>query len=186
MATNGQLNTNTTYDSYFWVKWSQNGSQDIANNRTSINWSCGVYCGHSFYSNAIKMSAVTIDGTQVYGGGTYSNYSKGDHTIASGTMWINHTADGSKNFIISSFTGWLYSGHNYSSNGGSFTLNTIARASQPSCVTWPNNQRDVGKFGDTITIHMNRMSDKFTHNVYYSFYSLSWQWIASNVTNNTE
>lgn len=126
MATSGQLNTNTVYDSYFWVKWSQE-SQDIAGNKTKINWSCGVYCGHSFYSNAIKMSAFTINGTQVYGGGTYSNYSKGNHTIASGTLWISHGTDGKKTFSISSFTGWLYSNYNYSCNGGSYELTTIPR-----------------------------------------------------------
>lgn len=128
MATSGQLNTNTTYDSYFWVKWSQSGDQDIPNNRTLIAWSCGVYCGHSFYSNAIKMSAVSINGVQVYGGGTYSNYSSGNHTIASGTMWITHAADGTKTFNISSFTGWLYSSYNYSSNGDSYDLTAIPRA----------------------------------------------------------
>lgn len=127
MSTSGTLTTNTEYDSYFWVKWSQSGDQDIPNNRTKIAWSCGVYCGHSFYSNAIKMSAFTINGVQVYGGGTYSNYSKGDHTIASGTMWINHSTDGTKTFSISSFTGWLWENHNYSSNGGSYGLTTIPR-----------------------------------------------------------
>lgn len=126
MATYGQLNTNTVYDSYFWVKWSQ-ASQDIAANKTKINWSCGVYCGHSFYSNAIKMSAVKINGVQVYGGGTYSNFYSGDHTIASGTLEISHGTDGKKTFSISSFTGWLYSSYNYSSNGGSFDLTTIPR-----------------------------------------------------------
>ena len=126
MATSGQLNTNTTYDSYFWVKWEQ-VSQDVAFNKTSIKWSCGVYCGHSFYSNAIKMSAVTINGMQVYGGGTYSNYSKGDHTIASGQLDIQHNTDGTKTFSISAFTGWLYSGYNYSSSGGSYSLTQIPR-----------------------------------------------------------
>lgn len=127
MATSGQLNTNTTYDSYFWVKWEQVGNQDVANNRTQIKWSCGVYCGHNFYTSAIKMSAVTINGTQVYGGGTYSNYYEGNHTIASNTMWINHTSNGTKTFSISAFTGWLYANNNYSSNGGSYTLTTIPR-----------------------------------------------------------
>ncbi len=127
MATSGQLKTDTTYDSYFWVKWEQDGSQDIANNSTKIKWSCGVYCGHSFYSNAIKMSEVTINGTKVYNGGTYSNYATGDHTIASGTMWINHNTDGTKTFSIGSFTGWLYSNHNYSCNGGSYSLTAIPR-----------------------------------------------------------
>ena len=127
MATSGQVNTNTTYDSYFWVKWSQSGEPDIVNNKTLIAWSCGVYCGHSFYSNAIKMSAFSINGVNVYSGGTYSNYSAGNHTIASGTLWITHAADGTKTFSISSFTGWLYSDHNYSSNGESYSLEKIAR-----------------------------------------------------------
>ena len=126
MATSGQLNTNTAYDSYFWVKWSQH-SQDIAANKTKINWSCGVYCGHNFYSNAIKMSAVIINGVQVYGGGTYSNFYGGDHTIASGTLEISHGTDGKKTFSISPFTGWLYSNYNYSSNGKSYELTTIPR-----------------------------------------------------------
>lgn len=128
MATNGQVDTNTTYDSYFWVKWEQVGDQDIANNRTQIKWTCGLYSTHKFYANAVKMSAVSINGTQVFSGGTYSNFtSEGNQTIASGTLWIAHNADGTKTFSISSFTGWLYSNHNYSSNGDSFTLNAIPR-----------------------------------------------------------
>lgn len=141
MATNGQINTNTSYDSYFWVKWSQSGDQDIANNRTLITWSCGVYCGHNFYNNAIKMSAVSINGVQVYGGGTYSNYSKGNHTIASGNMWINHNTNGTKTFGISAFTGWLYSSYNYSSNGGSYDLTTIPRQ---ATITAAADFTDVG------------------------------------------
>ena len=126
MATSGEIRTNTTYGSYFWVRWKQAG-QDVAANKTTINWSCGVYCGHSFYTNAIKMSAFAINGVQVYGGGTYSNFAVGDHTLASGSMGIAHNADGTKTFSISSFTGWLYSGYNYSSNGGSYALAAIPR-----------------------------------------------------------
>ena len=128
MATSGTLKTNTTYDSYFWVKWEQSGDQDVANNRTKIAWSCGMTSTHNFYSNAIKMSAFSINGTQVYSGGKYSNFYAGTTTIASGTMWISHNTDGSKTFSISSFTGWLYSNNNYSSNGGSYTLTQIPRA----------------------------------------------------------
>lgn len=126
MATSGQVNTNTTYDSYFWVKWSEK-SQDTSTNKTTINWSCGVYCGHTFYTKAIKMSAVKINGTTVYSGGTYSNYSVGNHTISSGTLTISHNTDGTKNFTISAFTGWLYADHDYESKDTSFTLDTISR-----------------------------------------------------------
>ena len=135
MATSGQLTTNEEYNSYFWVKWAQSGDQDIPNNQTKIDWSCGVYCGYSFYSNAIKMSAVSINGTEVYKGGTYSNYYKGDHTIASGQMWIKHDSDGKKTFKISSFTGWLYASHNYSSTGGSFALTQIPRKAEITSVS---------------------------------------------------
>lgn len=127
MAITGQINTNTTYDSYFWVYWKQI-SQDVATNTTRIYWSCGVNCGHSFYLNAIRMSAFTINGVQVYAGGTYSNFSKGEHGIASGYLDIEHDYVGTKKTLnISSFTGWLYSNYNYYSNGGSFELTQIPR-----------------------------------------------------------
>lgn len=123
---NGKVSTNIEYDSYFWVKWSVE-SQDVATNKTKLNWSCGVYCGHSFYNNAIKMYAFKIDGVQVYAGGTYSNYSKGDHTIASGTLEVQHNEDGTKKLTISEFKGWLYSNHDYYSQGYAFDLPKINR-----------------------------------------------------------
>ena len=162
MATSGTVKTNTTYDSYFWVSWSQKGNQDIANNETTINWSVGVYCGHSFYSNAIRMSAVSINGTQVYGGGTYSNYSSGDHTIDSGTLVIKHGTDGSKTFSIGAFTGWLYSSYNYSAAATNHTLTTIPRISKPTVSASSVN------FGGKITVYTNRASSTFTHHLYYS------------------
>lgn len=168
MATSGQVNTNTTYDSYFWVKWSQKGNQDIANNQTTIDWSCGVYCGHSFYSNAIKMSAVSIAGIQVYGGGTYSNYSKGNHTIASGTLNISHNSDGSKSFTISAFTGWLYSSYNYSASAKSFDLTTIPRISKPTVSV------STLDFGNSVTIYTNRKSTSFVHKLWYKYGSSGW------------
>lgn len=133
MATSGQVKTNTEYESYFWVKWEQVGNQDVANNRTQIKWTCGLYSEHKFSNNAVKMSAFSINGTQVYKGGTYSNYkAEGNQDIETGTLWINHNTDGTKTFTISSFTGWLYSNHNYSSSGGSFALTNIPRGAKIS------------------------------------------------------
>lgn len=135
MATSGQKNTGTVDGSYFWVNWSQ-ASQDITNNKTKINWSCGVYCGHNFYLNAIKMSAVSINGTQVYSGGTYSNFNRlTSYTLASGTLDIPHNSDGTKTFTISAFTGWLYDSGNYSASASSYTLNTIPRKATVSAGT---------------------------------------------------
>lgn len=66
------------------------------------------------------------------------------------------------------------------------TLPAISSASKPSCITTTNNTRDVGYFGDTITIHMNSKSPKFTHKVYYSFGTIDRQPIATDVVNNTQ
>ena len=140
MATSGQLNTNTEYDSYFWVRWEQ-VSQNVASNKTTIKWACGVQCGHKFYYNAIKMSGFLINGVQVYSGGTYSNFYNGENKIAEGTLDIAHESDGTKTFKISSFTGWLYSNHNYSSNGGSYALTTIPRK---ATITAASDFTDVG------------------------------------------
>ena len=55
MATSGVISTNTKYGSCFWVKWEISGSQSIADNKTTIAWSCGLTPGELYYSNAIKM-----------------------------------------------------------------------------------------------------------------------------------
>ena len=100
MATSGIVKTSVLDDSYFWVKWSQS-SQSVENNSTTINWSCGFTPGHAYYTNAIKMYAVTINGTQVYSGGTYSNITDyQERTFASGTLKIAHNSDGSKSFTL--------------------------------------------------------------------------------------
>ena len=40
------------------------------------------------------------------------------------------------------------------------TLDPLFTASQPSLITWPETTNDVGDFGDTISIHMNRQSSE--------------------------
>ena len=166
MATSGIVKTNVKYGSYFWVKWEISGSQDIANNRTTITWSCGLHPEEQYYDNAVKMNAVTINGTKVYSGGTYSNITDyKDRTFASGTLTIPHNSDGSKSFTISAVSGWIYSNGNYYGAAKSFTLPTIPRASSVSCST--------ANIGSKATITINRASTSFTHTLTYSFGSLS-------------
>lgn len=166
MATSGIVKTNVSYGSYFWVKWEISGSQDIANNRTTIAWSCGLHPGEQYYTNAVKMYAVTINGTQVYGGGTYSNITDyQDRTFASGTLKIPHNSDGSGSFTISAVSGWIYYNGDYYGAAQSFTLPTIPRASSVSCST--------ANIGSNATITINRASSSFTHTLTYAFGSLT-------------
>lgn len=165
MATSGIVKTSVLDDSYFWVKWSQS-SQSVENNSTTINWSCGFTPGHQYYSNAIKMYAVTINGTQVYSGGTYSNITDyQERTFASGTLKIAHNSDGSKSFTISGFSGWIYDSGTTNASAQSFTLSTIPRASSVSC--------SAADIGSNATISISRASSSFTHTLTYGFGSLS-------------
>lgn len=159
------IKTNVLDDSYFWVQWSQK-SQSIEDNSTTINWSCGFHPGHQYYTNAIKMSSVVINGVEVYSGGTYSDIiDYKDRTFASGTLKIAHNSDGSKSFTVSGFSGWIYnSGTTYASSQ-TFSLPTIPRASSVSCST--------ANIGSSATITINRASNSFTHTLTYVFGSLN-------------
>lgn len=164
------IKTNTVYDSYFWVKW-ESGGQDVSANKTAINWSCGVKPGHKFYSNAVKMSAVSIDGVTVYAGGTYSNITDyKEHTFASGTLEVSHNADGSKALTVSAFSGkvWKEDSGGYltaTAAAQSFQLPTIPRATVPSM--------GAATIGEEVTIILPRASSTFTHTLTYSFGSAS-------------
>lgn len=168
MASSGIVKTNTVYDSYFWVKW-ELASQDIAGNKSTISWSCGITPGHQFYSNAVKMSAVTINGSQVYAGGTYSNITDyKERTLASGTLTISHNSDGSKTFTVAAFSGQVWKNSGYltaTAAAQSFALPTIPRATVPV----------IGAvvMGQTVTIGLPRAVSSFTHTLTYTFGSAS-------------
>ena len=127
MATSGYIKTNVEYDSFFWVRW-EIKSQNAETNKTTISWRCGVTCGHNFYSNAIKWTkALYINGVLVYSGGTYSNFAKGEHQIASGQLDIAHAENGTKKFWVSQFDGWLYSNHEYTAAATEHEMTPIPR-----------------------------------------------------------
>lgn len=166
MDTSGVISTNTKYGSCFWVKWGISGSQSIAGNKTTIAWSCGLTPGEQYYTNAIRMSEVRIDGVKVYDGGTYSNIEDyKDRTFASGTLELSHNADGTKSFTVAAFSGWLYGNGDYTAAAKSFTLPTIPRATTPA----------IGPvtIGGKATISLPRASASFTHTLTYTFGSAS-------------
>lgn len=166
-VTTGSVVTNKLRNSHYYLNW-QVASTNIEGNYTDINWQAGIDTGGNYwYKNAMKINSIVINGTTVFSGGTYSNIEGGSRELASGTTRIYHNTDGSKSFSAS-ISGWLYSYGNCSGEG-SFELPTIPRASTPSCITWPTTTQNIGNVGDTITIHMNRASTNFIHNLYYSW-----------------
>lgn len=178
MASSGSFNTSGYSGRYLTFAWNV-ASQDVANNRTVINWSlrgAGGSTSNWFMSGNFK---VLINGQQVYFSSNRIQLYNGT-TVATGSFTINHNNDGTASFGAYAEAGIYYVAVNCSGSG-SWSLPTIPRASQPSINTYPNNSPDFN-IGDKITIHMNRAASVFTHTVKFNYGSTSVT-VATGVTN---
>lgn len=175
MASSGSFNTSVYWlgdrNRYLTFNWKVE-SQSVESNQTVISWEV-VTAGSSTDWVRISDVHVVIDGNVVFDVPYTTHYDAPlNSVIASGTHTITHNDDGTRTFGVYVEAG-IYVWAANCSGSGTFTLNTIARASQPSCITWPEHTENVGEFGDTISIHMNRKSDVFTHTVRYAFGNLT-------------
>ena len=190
MATSGKVTVKvTSYDNLVF-SWELK-SQSIESNSSVVSWKMQLVAGSSgeIVSGVKKAWTVYVNGTKYTGEASTAIGDNETKTLASGTTTIAHNDDGTKTFAFSFkqvFKGLVFSGQEVSdkSGSGNGTLPTIARASAPSCITWPEHTQDVGDFGDTISIHMNRKADTFTHTVRYKFGENTGT-IATGVTNGT-
>lgn len=179
MASSGSFNTSGYSGRYLVFSWNV-ASQDIANNRTVINWALKGAGGSTTSWYKSGNFKVLINGQQVYYSSARINLYNGT-TVATGSYTINHNNDGTASFGAYAEAG-IYTVAVNCTGSGSWALPTIARASQPSINTYPNNSPDFN-IGDTITIHMNRASNSFTHTVVFNYGSTSVT-VATGVTNN--
>ena len=178
MASSGSKSVAFTSWDTLKFSWSTS-SQSVENNSSVVSWKMELISGTYGRISASSTSPweVTVNGTKYSGKVNIGIANNATKTLASGSTTIAHNADGSKSFSysFSQTMNITFSGEYISivSGSGSGTLNTIARASQPSCITWPEHTQNVGYFGDEISIHMNRKSSNFTHTVRYAFGSKS-------------
>lgn len=180
MASSGSFNTSAYSGRYLTFSWSIK-SQDVAANKTVIAWTLKGAGGDSTWYKSGNFKVV-IAGATVYSSATRIELANGT-VVASGEHTLVHNADGSKSFTASAEAG-IYTTAVNCTGSGSFTLDTIPRASQPSLVTWPETTNDVGEFGEEFSIHMNRNSNAFTHTVRYAYGNRSGT-IATGVTTGT-
>lgn len=180
MAASSSFNTSAYEGRYLTFSWSIK-SQDVAANKTTINWTLKSAGGDSTWYKSGNFK-VKIAGVTVYSSEARIELGKGQ-TVASGTYTFIHNNDGSKSFTAYAEAGIFTVAVNCTGQA-TFALDAIPRASQPSCVTWPEHTQNVGNFGDTISIHMNRKADVFTHTVRYAYGNLKGT-IATEVTTGT-
>jgi hypothetical protein len=157
-----RITTTTLWHSTFYVDITY-GNYDIDKNQTVVTWRAGLNVANNdqWYSNAVKLNAVTINGTKVYSGGTFSNIkTNGDHELANGTITITHNDSGEAKNIPVSLSGWLYS-YGDTSGSGTFDLPTIPR--KTSCPTF---SVAVEK---SINIGLSPKSSSFSHKIKLTF-----------------
>lgn len=195
MASNSKSTTLYSKNGYGYTltaSFNEN-STNVANNTSNITCTASFSAGGTNWSTSYA-SSLTIywhDNRENYdrqvASISFAGINKWETKTASGTINVTHNDDGG-------LSGYAYAYFNKGStttswacnSGGVSTdwtgLTTIARASQPSINTWPQNSPDFN-IGDTITIHMNRKSTAFTHTVTLYFGNYSYQ-IATGVTDN--
>lgn len=180
MASSGSFTTSNYDGRSLTFNWSV-ASQNVANNQTTINWNL-VGSGNASASWYMAGNfSVNIEGNEVFSSSDRIRLYDGT-LVAEGSYTFTHNDAGEFTFSASAQAG-IYTYAVNVSGSGDFALPTIARASQPSCITYPNTTRDIGNIGSTITIHMNRKSASFTHKVKYYFGNSNGT-IATGVTNN--
>lgn len=187
MATSGALNTSNQYVKYkITITEKTRSDTQIANNKTPVDIAVNFYrtnTGYTTYGTGTVYCR--INGT-LYSAAvtTAQKITSSGINLFTKSLEIPHNDDGTKTLSVSA---WISHNAPLTSNEQSYSqkLSTIPRASQPSCVTYPNHTQNVGNFGDTISIHMNRKSSEFIHYIYYSYGTISWERIASRVENGT-
>lgn len=127
MALSGTVNSSGYEGRYVQLKWT--ATQSVANNTSTISWtlkgagnaSSTWYKAGGFY--------VKIAGTVVCNWSTDTRITLYNGTeIASGSLTVSHASDGTKSFSVEVQAG-IYTYARNCSGSGSFTLDTIARAS---------------------------------------------------------
>lgn len=156
MASSGSFSTSKYEVRYLTFNWSVS-SQSVDSNSTVISWNLKGAGGSTTSWYMAGNFKVVINGSTVYSSSARIKLFNGT-TVASGNFTISHSADGSKSFSASAQAG-IYTFAVNCSGSGSWSLPTIARATQPSV-----NKTSV-TYGDSVVISLPRASSKFTHTI---------------------
>ena len=142
-------------------------SPDIANNRTTINYSAYVYKTNGNPFNLLSQTPMklTINGQSLINisNGNYDLRNTSQQLIKSGSLTIPHNSDGTKSFSFSWNVNFTSTGYGYGNvtTSGTYTLPTIPRTSTFSVASTMNT-------GTSYTLTINRSSGGFTHDVTYT------------------
>ena len=149
------------------IVWSSVAGDSVSN-KSSVTATVQVKRSNAYETTGTFSGTVTINGSSKSISKKFSPLSNSWKTIDSYTIDVPHESDGTKICTIStSFknTGTSMAG-TYTASAN-VTLDTILRESTPTV------SASSVEMGNSVTIYTNRKSNSFTHNIRYSFGSLS-------------
>lgn len=164
MATSGSTSVSVTKWNTLVFSW-ETTSQSVTNNTSTVRWKLQLVSGSDgrIDADAQKSWVVTVNGTKFSGTNTVGIANNATKTLASDTLTIAHTSNGTKTFSYSFSQEFsiTFSGSNIGtkSGSGSGTLNTIPRNSTLSAGN--------GTLGSAQTLTVTRESTDFTHTITY-------------------
>lgn len=163
MALSFTLNSISYEGRYMQLSCTQR--QDVANNKSIINWTLTVTGGAANYYST-GPTTVKINGKQVYYAGRLSwqtyKFPTGKGSV-SGTLEVAHDSSGAKSVVCSIATA-IYDTA-VQTKSGTWTLDSIPQESGVSC--------SAANIGAAPTINIAKATSGFTHTLKYEFYSLS-------------
>lgn len=157
MALSGVLNTNTYNEKGRHYRLSWTATQSVANNSSTITWVLSAE-GNSQTWYAERTLKATIAGQDVFS--KTDRVERYNGQIATGTLTVAHNSDGTKSFSAALNVALVGSSVNLTGSG-SFTLDTIPRASTVTCTSV--------NIGSAPTITITKAVSSFTHTLKYSF-----------------
>ena len=149
-VTSGSCSTEYRKQSRFRVEWSRTSTSGSTH---VIGWN--LYCDtgpNYWYSNAVRIDYVKINGTNVKGTETYSPMGNwGDnHWLASGSINISSTYGSEKSFTIQ-LSGWFYD-ETTTTGSATFTLPAIPNPVTTPTMTASVTSRALTSIGASMTI----------------------------------
>ena len=139
------------------------GTQNIANNTTVVNWRMTVSRTGAYYTyNHQGNSTLSLDlnGGRVHTSNPTWQTSGEEFQMASGSTTVGHNADGTKSFGFSATFNPNNGLHGVITVSGNISLTTIPRSSSVSV--------GAGVIGSAVTININRQSSSFKHTIRYA------------------
>lgn len=129
MATSGSVYSSYARQTRFRVDWARTDYSTVGN-WSKVKWTLYLESGNYWYSNAVVINSLYVNGVKVLGETKWSNKYIDTYELTSGELTINHNSDGTKSFTIS-ISGSFY-GEGSVSGSGTFALNTIPRYANPT------------------------------------------------------